>query len=237
MQVPRPQASTEKIIRPTPETYGPLQQLYDEANAALFQGRLPDCLITLQRKSNSMGFFLPAKFTNGEQVTSDEVTLNPSRIKDLSTVDLLVVFVHLILHVWQYHCGTPGRNGYHNREFAEMAKRIGLYPSTSGEPGGKETGDRISHYIIDGGSFHRFALAMEARGLGLSWFEVAETDQEDRSIDGANGDESEDSKSGKRVRYVCPKLHDESRDGVLKAWAAEGVELACPRHAVILQPG
>jgi hypothetical protein len=32
-------------------------------------------------------------------------------------------------------------------------KEIGLQPSTIGQPGGKETGQSVTHYIIPGGAF------------------------------------------------------------------------------------
>jgi hypothetical protein len=32
-------------------------------------------------------------------------------------------------------------------------KEVGLYPSSTGAVGGKETGQRMSDYIIDGGPF------------------------------------------------------------------------------------
>jgi len=38
-----------------------------------------------------------------------------------------------------------------------MMKRVGLHPSTTGRPGGGETGTRVSHYVIPGGGFERTA--------------------------------------------------------------------------------
>ena len=32
-------------------------------------------------------------------------------------------------------------------------KEIGLQPSTTGEPGGKETGQSVTHYILPGGPY------------------------------------------------------------------------------------
>jgi hypothetical protein len=58
-----------------------------------------------------------------------------------------------MVHLWQYHVGSPSRSGYHNREWADMMKRLGLPPSDTGKPGGRETGQRVTHYIIPDGPF------------------------------------------------------------------------------------
>ncbi|MEN1678292.1 MAG: hypothetical protein AAGJ46_01770 [Planctomycetota bacterium] len=43
--------------KPTTETYGDLQSAYNFCNRRLFGRRLPDCLITLQRRSRAYGSF------------------------------------------------------------------------------------------------------------------------------------------------------------------------------------
>jgi hypothetical protein len=48
---------------------------------------------------------------------------------------------------WLSH-GIPPRRSYHDRQWAATMKEIGLRPSTTGEPGGKETGQSVTHYIL-----------------------------------------------------------------------------------------
>lgn len=56
-------------------------------------------------------------------------------------------------HLWQHHFGKPSRAGYHNKEWAAKMLAIGLYPSDTGRPGGKETGQSCSHYIVESGPY------------------------------------------------------------------------------------
>lgn len=221
--------------RPTPETYDPLETLYDEANTTLFDGQLPSCLITLQRHPKAFGFFSLAKFAKGGEWKADEIALNPSRLIDCTTLDLLVVLVHQMIHIWQAYFGHPGRGGYHNRQFAEQAKTMGLMPSDTGEPGGKETGDRISHYVREGGTFHAFAVAMERRGVGLNWMEVTERRDNYRANDPVGETRS---KSGKRVRYVCKLDHTDDRGvvGPLIVLARARANIQCGEHGVRMEP-
>jgi hypothetical protein len=51
---------------------------------------------------------------------------------------VLSTLVHEQAHLWQHHFGKPGRGRYHNREWAAKMVEIGLIPSATGEPGGKQ---------------------------------------------------------------------------------------------------
>ena len=42
---------------PTEQAYAELQQAYDVFNTELFDGQLPPCLITMQRKNRTYGYF------------------------------------------------------------------------------------------------------------------------------------------------------------------------------------
>ena len=48
-------------------------------------------------------------------------------------------------------------------------KEIGLQPSSTGEPGGKETGQTVSHYIIPGGRYAKAYAKLKAKGFQLHW--------------------------------------------------------------------
>lgn len=59
------------------------------------------------------------------------------------------------LHLWQYHQGEQkARTSWHNKEWARKICEIGLIPSNTGLPGGKEIGQKMSHYIDRGGRFN-----------------------------------------------------------------------------------
>lgn len=210
------------VIRPTKETYEPLQQAYETFNRALFDNALPNCLITLQRRKRTYGYFSGGRFGRNDGTLTDEIALNPSHFRDRPVEEVLATLAHEMVHLWQHHFGRPGRGRYHNSEWAEKMKEVGLQPSSTGKDGGAETGDVMDHYILTDGAFDRTVKKMLARGFGLSWTEQPDTTAEARAE--ANG-ESKSGKSGKRVKYVCP-------EGDQKAWAKHDAKLACGEHMV-----
>src|SRR5205809_476125 len=48
---------TPPMANPTEQAYRELQQAYDVFNRRLFAGQLPPCLITMQRKNRTYGYF------------------------------------------------------------------------------------------------------------------------------------------------------------------------------------
>ncbi len=58
---------------------------------------------------------------------------------------MLATLAHEMVHLWQHHFGKPGRGRYHNKEWAEKMKSIGLQPTTTGKDDGAETGDVMGH--------------------------------------------------------------------------------------------
>lgn len=140
-------------MKPTPETYDDLQSAYDKFNQSLFDGELPECLITLQREKNTCGYFSSARFTNSDGVKIDEIAINPSFFAVTPVVEVMQTLVHEMCHLWQFHFGQPGRGRYHNAQWADKMEAIGLMPSSTGKPGGKRTGDCIADYTIQGGRF------------------------------------------------------------------------------------
>ncbi len=77
--------------------------------------------------------------------------------------------VHEMVHVWQHLFGNAGSGRYHNREFAAKMKEVGLYPSSTGEPGGKETGAHMLDYITPGGAFQVAYQSLQQAGWRLRW--------------------------------------------------------------------
>lgn len=103
-------------------------------------------------------------------------------------------------------------------------KAIGLHPSATGEPGGRETGDRMDHYVIENGPFMRVARTMVAQGFSLPWARASGTLN-------AESPAPVGSKSGKRVKYVCPAV-----GCVESARARHGANLDCGVHKRRLIP-
>jgi SprT-like family len=158
-------------MKPTTETYSELQQAYDAFNDALFDGKLPECLITLQREKSSYGYFCPNRFTNlaGDQV--DEIALNPTYFAVIPLIEIMQTLVHEMTHAWQFHFGQPGRARYHNSEWADKMESIGLMPSSTGQPGGKRTGDSMADYAIEGGRFIAACRELITGDFKISWYD------------------------------------------------------------------
>lgn len=156
---------------PTHQTYSELQQAYDHFNAALFNGKLPYCLITLQREKRTVGYFSAARFASLDGSTTDEIAINPSYFAVVPLVETMQTLVHEMAHLWQQHLGKPGRGRYHNEEWAQKMESIGLMPSSTGQPGGKRTGDMMADYPIAGGRFLAACETLLTSDFSLSWYD------------------------------------------------------------------
>jgi len=227
----------EKIdihTQPTRDTYEALQHAYDHFNWTLFESELPNCLITLQRKGRTYGYFSSKRFIREDGKACDEIALNPIHFKIRTIEESLSTLVHEMVHLWQYHFGKPGRGRYHNRQWADKMKSLGLHPSHTGEPGGNELGDQMTHYILDGDTFARSVSDLLKCGFELQWREEIAPQLQllpaPLSIPGgidpvsrhplATSPTQQPSKSGQRAKYTCPECG-------LNAWARHGAFLIC----------
>lgn len=159
-------------VDPTKATYTGLTQAYDYFNARLFGAKLPHCLITLHRHKGAFGYFSGERFgTRDGAAVTDEIALNPSHILHRSTGLTLSTLVHEMCHLEQHHFGKPSRTGYHNKEWADMMRQVGLIPSDTGAPGGKETGQKVSHYVEPGGAFDVACTELLGQGFEINYGE------------------------------------------------------------------
>lgn len=150
--------------------YAALEEAYDFFNQCLFNGQLPPCLMTLNRHRHARGYFAAERFGHREQEQrTDEIALNPDTFEQRTDLEILSTLVHEQCHLWQHHFGKTSRNGYHNKQWAEKMEAIGLMPSDTAAPGGKRTGQSVTHYLLPGGAFERAALELLAQQFKLSW--------------------------------------------------------------------
>ena len=203
--------SYETEINPTitEREYQAFQNAYNFFNAELFGNSLPHVLVTLQRHARAKGYFAPERFAGRvEKVTAHELALNPDVFTGRSDELILSTLVHEMAHVWQQTHGTPPRRCYHDKEWAAKMKEIGLQPSTTGEPGGKETGQSVTHYLIPGGSFTRAYAKLAATGFQLNW----------QSVPFDGGERKK--KAASKTKYTCPTCG-------ANAWAKPDTQLIC----------
>jgi hypothetical protein len=197
---------------PTVSTYSDLQLAYDWFNQTLFENRLPPCLLTLHRKKNTYGYFWASRFArrNGENVL-DEIALNPSLIRDRDDKATLSTLVHEMTHLEQQHFGKAPKNGYHDRAWGKLMERVGLIPSTTGKPGGKATGPKVSHYIEPGGRFEQECDALLATGFELGYMERKFSEAETTRAK---------AKTASKTKFCCPSCD-------AAAWGKPTLSLIC----------
>jgi len=197
-------------LTPTAETYTEFDRVYAYFNRTLFAGKLPPCVITMQRHRKAYGYFHGNTWADakGELIT-DEIALNPDRFRGRSTADTLSTLVHEMCHLQQHHFGKPSRHSYHNKAWAAMMEAVGLVPSDTGAAGGKRTGQKVSHYIQQDGPFARACQALLAEGFTIPWVALISGDEAVRK-----------KKAASKTKYACP-------DCGLNAWAKPDVSLLC----------
>jgi hypothetical protein len=205
-------------MKPTEHEYNGFQQAYDYFNGQLFSNALPQVLVTLQRKSKAYGYFSPERFTtrSGKLIdtiagdsTVHELALNPDHFTGRSDEAILSTLVHEMCHVWQQTHGKAPRRCYHDRQFANKMKEVGLQASDTGAPGGKEVGQKMSHYIIRGGAFQiAYRSLVKTHGYELRYQSRPEEDSQAAA------------KRASKTKYECPSCD-------LAAWAKPGANLLC----------
>lgn len=137
--------------QPTVDQFNNYQLAYDYFNQNLFEFSLQPCMLNFSRHRGAQGFFAPNRWVKDKQKIH-EISLNPDCLY-LGLEESMGTLVHEMVHQWQQDYGTPPRRCYHDREWAEKMVEIGLMPSSTGQPGGKATGQKMSHYIMEDGPF------------------------------------------------------------------------------------
>lgn len=160
------------VNSPTDEFYSLLGLAFDHFNVALFSNNLPKCLLTVQRETNTLGYFSPNRWGNRKGQKAHEIAINPAYFASHSLVEVLQTLVHEQCHLWQQVFGArKSRHGYHNREWAMKMEGIGLMPSQTGLPGAKKTGQQMSDYPVSGGPFLKACETLVENGFQISWID------------------------------------------------------------------
>jgi len=204
--------TNENITR---DTYGLLADVYDRYNRALFDGRLPDCLLTLRAGRRAYGYFQPNTFARDKAETDQETDQDGAPVHEIAmnpaafARPLLEVFstlVHEMTHLEQQVYGKPSRNGYHNAQWGEYMDRVGLTPSHDGTLTGKRTGQSMTHYIVPGGRFDTLTRIMLAQHDYTLLREIPRLEAK--------------KKGTKKLTYTCAECD-------AKAWGKAGLHIVC----------
>ena len=100
------------------------------------------------------------------------------------------------------------RNPYHNAEWAARMKAIGLIPSNTGEPGGRETGQKMTHHIDPDGPYERAYARLESPRILY------------KDVHDAGELTSRRKKAASKTKYTCPGCEANAR-------AKPGMNLIC----------
>lgn len=200
---------TPKNISQTQYTL--LQEAFDHYNETLFDGSLPAAVITIDSRSGKFhGLYQTEKMesTDNKDEKLSVITLQADTMNRDPEI-VLSTFVHEMAHHWQYAFGTPSRNGYHNKEWADKMESIGLTPSNTGEPGGKRTGSQMTHYITPGGKFEQATADFLTKEKTAILF---------AGIKRPTGKASQ--KSRNKIKYTCPTCST-------NIWGKPGLNVQC----------
>lgn len=161
------------IKKPTVQFYEELQFVYDTFNARLFNNELPDCLITLQRMPKTSGYWSENRFASLEdgQMFTHELALNPDYFGIQTLLEIFSTLVHEQIHLKQFLYGKPSKRSYHNSEFALFMREVGLIPSHTGRPKGRETGEKMSDYPDPDGLFIQVCNDLVDDGRIIKWYD------------------------------------------------------------------
>lgn len=163
------EVSSVVSISLTEAFYGNLYSAFEYFNKALFEGKLPACLITLRSANRFHGYHHAKRFIakNGDLI--DELGLNPGFFAIRSPEEALSTLVHEMVHHWQAHFGQGTHSNPHNKEWAAKMQEVGLMPSATGLPGGEKTGRNMTHYILPDGPFIHVCRELIASGFCFIW--------------------------------------------------------------------
>jgi len=193
----------------TTNSYKTLDEAYQFFNEKLFENKLSECLITLQRrKANNLGYFRSQGYTsrtNNNKIS--EISLNPDTFFERTDQEILSTLVHEMVHAWHTDVEQRKDGKYHDKYWGTKMESIGLIPSNTGVPGGKKTGLQMTHYIDPNGKFLTYASEF-LKDNKLEW----------------NGNQpfQKERKERKKLKFkfVCPECNQE-------AWGKVDTHLLC----------
>jgi hypothetical protein len=194
------------------EDYLTLESIFKFFNKKFFSSNLPDAIITLQRRKNCYGYFSPCRFENrtNKKVTKDEIAMNPDKFSK-GDKEIMQTMAHEMCHMWQHHFGLKkSLKTYHNKEWANKMEEIGLIPSSTGQPGGKRTGQKMADYIDPKGNFLTVIKEIDKKIVWESKIEVKPKAVSDK------------------VKFTFPECEQ-------KAWAKAEANLVCGECKVSME--
>jgi len=222
-------------MNPTVDQSIAISDVFDYLNKELFGENLNLPMIVFNRSNRIIGgYYSPKKWFTSEGVAVDEIAINANVMVESDEVGIFGILIHEMVHLWQYHNGTPGRGGYHNQEWVDKCLEIGLKPINISDPA-IMTGDTIDTKLIDDGMASRVIACMPEE-LSIPFYaEIINLPESKGGSGEGSGEGSEGSgdgsgersegngsvpRSGKRTKYTCPVCGT-------NLWGKGGLKLLC----------
>lgn len=183
-----------------------LDEVFDLMNQYFFNKTLPKPQITIVRAKGARGYFLANSFvmkSNNNGV--HEIALNPE-LFNKTEAEILSTLLHEMCHLWQKVYGKKiGKNNYHNKEFSQKMKEVGL--QTYDIYTKKETGTHVTHYIVENSEYSSFLEKYIKENIILLRAEPI-------------NEIKKDSKHTTKIKYECEICKS-------KVWGKSGLKLSC----------
>lgn len=203
----------DRSFHPSGDIHSRLQQAFSHFNELLFENALPQCLITVQSGFSSPAYLVPNSLEAGQGNAVPMIVLNSFLLHTDSDEFVLATLAHEMCHLWQRKFGTPGRGRYHNAEWAEKMRSIGLTPTHNGQFGGRSTGDQMQHLIQASGKFERAYEQLCKRGFAIGWRKYSPPPSH------GHGNDKGRPLPGLRMKYTCGCFTN--------LWGKPGVRAIC----------
>lgn len=214
-------------LKPSLEITTALQKLFDILNERLVVpylrdkngsplGAVPDCVITAQAlPEGAKGYAAGQVWGNQHGTVLDQITLVFPAHRWSDPKDVAATLVHEMMHVKQNAHGKRSKKtpGYHNRQFCDWLKPLGIQTSTTGGPDGKEVGVKMGQYVIEGGPFDLVMDQIVSEGFSIPWDSMFKTDGSMPSFRGTStrGSSSEDTSTTNARPIVRKRRKDSSK--------------------------
>ena len=196
---------------PTEQQFNSLNGAYKYFNRKLFNNQLPGCILNFSRLRGTHGFLAPERWKrlDEKEFGTHEISLTPTTLYR-TPLEIFSTLVHEMVHLWQWEFGNPSRSGYHNKEWAAKMNEIGLVPSNTGKPGGKQTGQKMTHYIEENGRYQKAFNRMPKKHILP--FTSLDGEVMKRLIEGSeSGSGDKDDERKKRFRKLRPPSRNKTK--------------------------
>lgn len=218
------------------KNYKAYERAFDTLNNRLFDGKLPEVVLTLRAGRNANGYAWAKRFKIHDSETPQDATEDSTALMEMEDADfqgtvieketlqafdeiainpatanrpardVLGTLLHEMCHVWQFNFGKASRNGYHNQQWAGKMIEVGLRPFSIQNPD-KMVGQKVTHTIEEGGA------------ADLIFREIEDSFGADLVIELPNIEAKRPAKNSK-VKFTCPVCG-------ANAWGKESLRIMC----------